>query len=131
MQLSIIDQATMKIEHEGHQSIITSIREFSKTKFISYDVNKNIIDPFKEINLFINTCLKRQQKQEIYDAYAVIFEEFGLKSLDVDKLFDCIQKQMKILRKKQANLFLTIKIKQKNIGKKRKKNLALIPLNSI
>ena len=65
MQLSIIDQATMKIEHEGHQSIILSIREFSKTKFISYDVNKNIIDPFKEINLFINTCLKRQQKQEI------------------------------------------------------------------
>ena len=97
MQLSIIDQATMKIEHEGHQSIILSIREFSKTKFISYDVNKNIIDPFKEINLFINTCLKRQQKQEIYDAYAVIFEEFGLKSLDVDKLFDCIQKQMKII----------------------------------
>ena len=60
MQLSIIDQATMKIEHEGHQSIITSIREFSKTKFISYDVNKNIIDPFKEINLFINTCLNQQ-----------------------------------------------------------------------
>lgn len=97
MQLSIIDQTTMKIEHEGHPSIITSIREFSKTKFISVDANKNIIDPFKEINLFINTCLKRQQKQDIYNAYATIFEEFGLKSLDVDILFDCIRKQMKII----------------------------------
>lgn len=96
MKLSIIDQATMKIEHEGHQSIIVSIREFSKTKFISYDGAKNIIDPFKEINMFINT-LKRQEKQDIYNAYAVIFEEFGLKSLDVDKLFECIQQQMKII----------------------------------
>ena len=97
MQLSIIDQATMKIEHEGHQSIIVSIREFSKTKFISYDANKEIIDPFKEINMYINTCLKRQEKQAIYDAYAIIFEEFGLKSLDVDKLFQCIQKQMRVI----------------------------------
>lgn len=97
MQLSIIDQATMKIEHEGHQSIIVSIREFAKTKFISYDANKEIIDPFKEINMYINTCLKRQEKQAIYDAYAIIFEEFGLKSLDVDKLFQCIQKQMRVI----------------------------------
>lgn len=97
MQLSIIDQATMKIEHESSPSIIVSIREFAKTKFISYDANKEIIDPFKEINMFMNTCLKRQQKQDIYNAYATIFEEFGLKSLDVDKLFVCIQQQMKII----------------------------------
>lgn len=97
MQLNIIDQTTMKIEHEGHQSIILSIREFSKTKFITYTADKAIVDPFKEINMFINTCLKRQQKQDIYNAFAVIFEEFGLKSLDVDKLFACIRKQMRTI----------------------------------
>ena len=34
MQLSIIDQATIKIEHEGHQSIIVSIREFADRKSV-------------------------------------------------------------------------------------------------
>lgn len=98
MQLSIIDQYTMKVTHDNCKPITASIREFSKTKFITIDPNtKEIVDPFKEINLYIENCLKRQQKQDLYNAYATMFEEFDLRQLNADKLFKCINEQLKVI----------------------------------
>ena len=94
MKLSIIDPNTMKIEHDGNQPIICSIREFSKTKFITTDAQKNIIDPFAEINAFMDVCLKRSQKDEVFRCYQDIFDEFSIKSLDVDILFKCINENL-------------------------------------
>lgn len=90
----------MKIEHTGRESIVVNIREFSKTKFIVEDQAGNIIDPFKEINLYMENCLKRQQKDEIFGAYVNIFnddEGFGIKQLDIDILYKVIQRNFKII----------------------------------
>lgn len=97
MQFTIIDKSTMKIEHPGRNAIIVNIKEFAKTKFIVVSADGNIIDPFKEINLFIEDCVKRQQKEEIFNAYASIFEEFALRQLDVDILTDNIRANLKII----------------------------------
>lgn len=84
--------------------------------------------PFKNVNLrkAISYSINRDAlvKQVLGDGSVV---STGLIPADMSKNPETNED----FAKEQANLFLTIKIKQKNIGKKRKKNLALIPLNSI
>ena len=100
MHFTIIDKSTMKIEHDGRNPIVVNIREFSKTKFIVEDQSGNIVDPFKEINLYLENCLKRPEKDAIFDAYDNIFndeEGFGIRQLDVDILYKVIQRNFKTI----------------------------------
>ena len=87
----------MKIEHNHREPIVVNIKEFAKTKFIVEGPDGKIIDPFKEINLFIEDCTKRQQKEDIFNAYVNIFNEFALLQLDVDILYDVIRKNLKVI----------------------------------
>lgn len=96
MRFSIIDSANMKIEHDGHQPIMINIREFSKTKLITTDVNKNIVDSFVEINDYIAT-LTKEQRDIIFQAYRNIFDTFADLIMNVDKLFDIIQANFKTI----------------------------------
>lgn len=94
MRFGIIDAATMKIEHDGRPVIIASIREFAKTRFIKdRDQEENILDPFKEINLYIQANVSREDQNTIYNCYKTIFDEFSIGAFDIDIVNAVINKQ--------------------------------------
>lgn len=94
MRFGIIDGATMKIEHEGRDVIIASIREFAKTRFIKdRDQEENILDPFKEINLYIQAKVKREDQTKIYNSYKTIFDEFAVGAFDIDIVNEVINRE--------------------------------------
>lgn len=85
MHFDIIDAATMKIVHEGSPTIIAPIREFAKTRFVKdRDQEENVLDPFKEINMYIQAKINRADQNRIYNAYKTIFDEINIGAFDVD-----------------------------------------------
>lgn len=97
MRFGIIDNSTMKIEHDNKPPIIASIREFERTKFLSKDVNGDLVNPFNEINSFMESKLSRTNRDAIFTAYQKIFDEFALRCLDIDILLKCITENMKVI----------------------------------
>ena len=98
MRLSIIDVNTMKIEHPHQQTRVASIREFSKTRFVKdRDDGTGLLDPFKEINLFIHQKVSQENQLKLYNAYATIFAEFLDGCYDVDIVMNVVNEQFKII----------------------------------
>ncbi len=98
MRFGIIDAATMKIEHDGRPTIVASIREFAKTRFIKdLDQEENILDPFKEINLYILHKVGREDQNRIYNAYKTIFDEFAIGAFDIDIVNKVINEQFIVI----------------------------------
>lgn len=91
MYFVLVNSSFVNIIHDnGEDRIITSIKEFSKTKLIQQKDNGDFIDPFVEINGFIKESLTAKQRDRMFQLYKDIFDEINNNIYDIDLLIDNI-----------------------------------------